>query len=65
MEALRGGTPMPCQKEPSADQEKHRGHQQRFTHARAVDNAADRHEGRMCVGAHQSEQVIGQMERHV
>jgi hypothetical protein len=59
MEALRGGTPTPCQKQAGADLEKHGRDQQRFTHARAVDNAADLHDGRMCVGADQPKQVIG------
>ena len=59
MEALRGGTPTPCQKQAGADLEKHGRDQQRFTHARAVDNASDVHDGRMCVGADQPKQVIG------
>jgi hypothetical protein len=42
-----------------ANLEKHGRDQQRFTHARAVDNAADLHDGRMCVGADQPKQVIG------
>ena len=48
-----------CQKQAGADLEKHGRDQQRFTHARAVDNAADLHDGRMCVGADQPKQMIG------
>jgi hypothetical protein len=50
---------MPCQKQAGADLEKHGRDQQRFTRTRAVDNAADLHDGRMCVGADQPKQVIG------
>lgn len=59
LEAVRGSTPMPCQKQAGADLEKHGRDQQRFTRTRAVDNAADLHDGRMCVGADQPKQVIG------
>src|SRR3954449_13509049 len=47
MKVLRGGTPTPCQKETGADLEEHGRDQQGFAQARAVDNAADLHDGRM------------------
>jgi hypothetical protein len=53
------------QKQAGANLEKHGRDQQRFTYARPVDNAADLHDGRVCVGADQPKQVIGEMERHV
>jgi hypothetical protein len=46
MEALRGGTPTPCQKQAGADLEEHGRDQQRFTRVRTVNNAADLHDGR-------------------
>ena len=63
MEALRSGTPTPCQKKVRTDLKKHGRDRQRFTHARAADNYL--HDGRMCVGADQPKQVIGKMECHV
>src|SRR5262245_47673341 len=57
VEALRACTPTPCEIKAGAYLEKHGRHQQRLTHARAVDNAADLHDGGMCIGADQPEQV--------
>src|SRR5262249_44871839 len=65
VEALRASTPTPCEIEASAYLEKHGRHQQRLTHARAVDHAADCHDGGMGIGADPPEQEVCQMERYV